>query len=103
MKKLSGFAAVFAAFSGLLLGSVTAVASPVVRQNFRITITEVGLDPCAGDQPVAVTETLHFVLLVNADNAGGFHVNSVVNIENGGGTHPVTREHYVAPPAHPTP
>jgi hypothetical protein len=102
MKKLTRFAAVLGAFSGLLLGSVNAAASPVFRQNFRITATEVGTDVCAGGQPVAVTETLHFVLLVNADNAGGFHVNSAVNIENGRGTNLVTGERYVATGANAT-
>jgi len=102
MKKLTRFAAVLTALSGLVLGSVSAAASPVFRQNFRITVTEVGLDVCAGGQPVSVTESLHFVTLVNADNAGGFHVNTVVNIENGTGTNLVTGEHYVATGANAT-
>jgi hypothetical protein len=84
------------AFISLALVPINASASPVFRENFRITETDLGMDPCAGFQPVAVTETLHFVLLVNADNAGGFHVNGVVNIENGTGINLVTGATYVA-------
>lgn len=102
MRRFTRLAVVLSACGGLLFASVDAAASPVFRQNFRITITEVGNDPCAGDQPVAVTETLHFVLLVNADNAGGFHVNSVVNIEKGTGTNLVTGASYVASGANAT-
>src|SRR5438309_731348 len=91
MKKLTRFAAILGALSGLLLGSASAAASPVFQENFRITSTDVGTDPCSEYQPVAVTETLHFVILVNADGAGGFHVNTTVNNENSRGINLVAR------------
>jgi hypothetical protein len=79
---------------------VSAAAAPIVHQNFDITLNEIGPD-CDG-LPVLVKETLHFVLLVNADNAGGFHVDSVVNIKNGTGTNLVTGASYVATGANAT-
>jgi len=96
MKKLTRFAAILGALGGLLLGSASAAASPVFQENFRITSTDVGNDPCSEYQPVAVTETLHFVILVNADGAGGFHVNTTVNNENSRGINLVTGQTYVA-------
>ena len=89
-------AAALAAFSSLLLAPINATAAPVVRENFRVQLTEVGQDPCANNDTVVVTETLHFVILVNADGAGGFHVDTVTNIEDGTGTDLVTGVTYVA-------
>jgi hypothetical protein len=96
MKRSIQLAAITATMASLIFGSVNAAASPVVRQNFDITFTQVANDPCANYQPVAVTETLHFVLLVNSDNAGGFHVDSVVSVKNGTGVNLVTGATYVA-------
>src|SRR2546430_11262060 len=96
MKKLTRFAAILDALSGLLLGSASAAASPVFQENFRITSTDVGNDPCSEYQPVAVTETLHFVILVNADGAGGFHVNTTVNNENSRGINLVRSEEHTS-------
>jgi hypothetical protein len=96
MRGYTRFVTTVAAFASLALVPISASASPVFQENFRITETDIGMDPCSGFQPVAVTETLHFVLLVNADNAGGFHVNGVVNIENGTGLNLVTGATYVA-------
>ena len=94
MKTILRLVAVGAAAGGLLVTSLTAAAAPVVRQNFDVTVNEVGPD-CEG-LPVLVTETLHFVVLINADNSGGFHVESTVNIENGTGINLVTGVTYVA-------
>ena len=85
-----------AAGMSLLLAPVTAAAAPISQQNFDYTLTSIAGDICENNEPVAVTETLHFAVLVNSDGAGGFHVNSNVNVKNGTGTNLVTGASYIA-------